>query len=834
VYGQASPVYSPTSPQYAPTWQADRNTAAKKLAQSDQAVSLAKSKASMHQPEKVASKNPYHQPSVATASSSSDHRAVANHRASRVWFDKDCSFCTEGRVCILHHNIPGLRKVPDPPGPEFSNGVSSNLAEETSWDSPSSAWPSPKSVVAKIVKDVEDSHLVRGCLVCRATFSTPVNCDLDCPACGLPIDNNCLDCARNQNHDPWNRFYVHRRAADSLNSVKPTLAHAATRLGLSPTDVYTYNKVDQKLGECIKARSHFMPEYTKAYAVINEFRFSGRGYVEYFTARDTDKVAGSGSRRQGANNFVPIAKLANEYKGWAAEDNGVWDFHGRKVDYDDAYGQNLKSFDEPVDFWPEYAGPEDSAPFSYDNPRTREVKTNENRDEAVRAQAPQEHIEDHDNHCHCTSCSDTRDEFKSRATKAPDKEKPSRWGPDLVTPSMWGAWGALAGSVCDDDYDNEFAGFGVIDGRAVKSESKAEMQSKKKDTAKSWNGSELGADDRSSHNSDVAWNTTAAAWPGLGSDNGSFHNANDAYTAKSKAWNDSDLEADAAWGFGPPWKKGDSEFWAPPSISSNDHPRPSSPKELTVTYWATVECGDRKTHIPIEPENVCGSEKIVINAGMKKVWKWVQKKKLEDKVTLQDAFDLAQEIDGEGDEDKKNDDDKSQHDYHFSISNSMDGDESQHDDHSSIYDPMVKIKRTVIHEEESLYDDDHSTTVPDDSVSRSGRKQVDRKKSQRHHATKVDNNVRSSRSRSQSRSATSIPTSEASRDRWFRRKRVFDSPSVSRSHYSPGPSIVGLLRRLTSNRTRNQSLHEPKAKIECRICSGDHSTAKCPYKDLCE
>ncbi|KAF2646899.1 hypothetical protein P280DRAFT_503369 [Massarina eburnea CBS 473.64] len=70
-----------------------------------------------------------------------------------------------------------------------------------------------------------------------------------------------------------------------------------------------------------------------------------------------------------------------------------------------------------------------------------------------------------------------------------------------------------------------------------------------------------------------------------------------------------------------------------------------TPKKLAITYWATVECGDHIAHIPIKPENVTGPEKAIINSGMKKVWKWVQDMDLGDKVTLDDAFDLAREMD---------------------------------------------------------------------------------------------------------------------------------------------------------------------------------------------
>ncbi|KAF2800424.1 hypothetical protein K505DRAFT_7945 [Melanomma pulvis-pyrius CBS 109.77] len=67
-------------------------------------------------------------------------------------------------------------------------------------------------------------------------------------------------------------------------------------------------------------------------------------------------------------------------------------------------------------------------------------------------------------------------------------------------------------------------------------------------------------------------------------------------------------------------------------------------KDLAVTYWATVESAGKKINIPIDGKNVAGLEKTVIDAGMKKVWKWVTEKNLGDKINLQDAYDLAKEM----------------------------------------------------------------------------------------------------------------------------------------------------------------------------------------------
>ncbi|KAH7071220.1 hypothetical protein BKA63DRAFT_517547 [Paraphoma chrysanthemicola] len=68
----------------------------------------------------------------------------------------------------------------------------------------------------------------------------------------------------------------------------------------------------------------------------------------------------------------------------------------------------------------------------------------------------------------------------------------------------------------------------------------------------------------------------------------------------------------------------------------------------TVTYWATVECGDHITHIPLDSNNVTGSEKMILDGPAKKVWKWVQDKGLVNSISLQDAYDLAKDIQKSG------------------------------------------------------------------------------------------------------------------------------------------------------------------------------------------
>lgn len=64
----------------------------------------------------------------------------------------------------------------------------------------------------------------------------------------------------------------------------------------------------------------------------------------------------------------------------------------------------------------------------------------------------------------------------------------------------------------------------------------------------------------------------------------------------------------------------------------------------TVTYWATARCGDQVADIAIDSKHVSGPEMSILNGPTKKVWKWVQEKGLTNKVSLQDAFDLAKEM----------------------------------------------------------------------------------------------------------------------------------------------------------------------------------------------
>jgi hypothetical protein len=70
----------------------------------------------------------------------------------------------------------------------------------------------------------------------------------------------------------------------------------------------------------------------------------------------------------------------------------------------------------------------------------------------------------------------------------------------------------------------------------------------------------------------------------------------------------------------------------------------TSTKGYTITYWATIESEDQTIHIPIENNNVSGPEKAVLEGPAKTVWKWIQEKRLGDKVGLQDVFDLAKDV----------------------------------------------------------------------------------------------------------------------------------------------------------------------------------------------
>jgi hypothetical protein len=111
--------------------------------------------------------------------------------------------------------------------------------------------------------------------------------------------------------------------------------------------------------------------------------------------------------------------------------------------------------------------------------------------------------------------------------------------------------------------------------------------------------------------------------------------------------NDYSRFANNAWGTTAP----EDTPWPAPSMGHEDklpQPKAQASTAYTVTYWTTIELehGEQSIHIPIDGDNVCGPEKAIIegDTGMKKVWKWVQEKGLCDKISLQDAFDLAKDM----------------------------------------------------------------------------------------------------------------------------------------------------------------------------------------------
>lgn len=84
--------------------------------------------------------------------------------------------------------------------------------------------------------------------------------------------------------------------------------------------------------------------------------------------------------------------------------------------------------------------------------------------------------------------------------------------------------------------------------------------------------------------------------------------------------------------------------WGSRSNKATSEPKLASYKPCSVSYWAAIESGGKEIRIPINGRDVSGSEKTIITTGMPEVWKWVHHKGLGDKVSLQDAFDLAQSI----------------------------------------------------------------------------------------------------------------------------------------------------------------------------------------------
>ncbi|KAH6638991.1 hypothetical protein C7974DRAFT_421633 [Boeremia exigua] len=84
--------------------------------------------------------------------------------------------------------------------------------------------------------------------------------------------------------------------------------------------------------------------------------------------------------------------------------------------------------------------------------------------------------------------------------------------------------------------------------------------------------------------------------------------------------------------------------WDTPSTDAASKPRPASFWPCIVTYWATIESGDETINIPIDDKHVHGPEKTIASSGMHKVWKWIHDKGVGDKISLQDAYDLAESM----------------------------------------------------------------------------------------------------------------------------------------------------------------------------------------------
>ena len=84
--------------------------------------------------------------------------------------------------------------------------------------------------------------------------------------------------------------------------------------------------------------------------------------------------------------------------------------------------------------------------------------------------------------------------------------------------------------------------------------------------------------------------------------------------------------------------------WGQPSTNAVPKPEPAPYKPFRVTYWANVESDSSLLRVPIDGKYVYGPEKTIATHDLPKVWKWVHDKGLGDKVSLQDAFDLARSM----------------------------------------------------------------------------------------------------------------------------------------------------------------------------------------------
>ena len=122
-----------------------------------------------------------------------------------------------------------------------------------------------------------------------------------------------------------------------------------------------------------------------------------------------------------------------------------------------------------------------------------------------------------------------------------------------------------------------------------------------------------------------------------------------------------------------------------PSTNDTWASAPPTSKDLTITYCAVVKSGDHTVQIPIDEDNVFGPETEIINTSMKTVWKWIVDKKLEDRVTPKDAFDLAREVQPEVTEEFEKpycgEYDESNH-----LQDHYDGEEFEDDEYDNDYD----------------------------------------------------------------------------------------------------------------------------------------------------
>lgn len=92
------------------------------------------------------------------------------------------------------------------------------------------------------------------------------------------------------------------------------------------------------------------------------------------------------------------------------------------------------------------------------------------------------------------------------------------------------------------------------------------------------------------------------------------------------------------------WCEEDANVGHANDTESPSQTEPGAFPAYAVTYWVTIESGDEQIHVPIESMNVSGPEKSIVDGSMAKVWRWVHDKGLNDKIDLQDAFDLAQSM----------------------------------------------------------------------------------------------------------------------------------------------------------------------------------------------